>query len=62
MPTIYKQHLYNMTPYTLKYGPVLKNALLPILGDNQNRIARSDSPMRHIDTDMFLHDMAHISH
>ena len=23
MPTIYKQHLYNKTPYTLKYGPGL---------------------------------------
>ena len=35
MPTIYKQHLYNMTPYTLKYGPVLENTLFPVLGDNR---------------------------
>ena len=27
-----------------------------------SRITRPDSPMRHIDTDRFLHDMAHISH
>ena len=28
MPTIYKQHLYNMTPYTLKYGPGLASRKL----------------------------------
>ena len=27
-----------------------------------SRITRPDSPMRHINTDKFLHDMAHISH
>ena len=35
MPTIYKQHLYNITPYTLKYGPGLEKTLFPILGDNR---------------------------
>ena len=34
MPAIYKQHLYNMTPYTLKYGPGLGKTLFPVLGDN----------------------------
>ena len=29
MPTIYKQHLYNMTPYTLKYGPGVPDYLAP---------------------------------
>ena len=35
MPTIYKQHLYNMTPYTLKYGPGLGKTLFLVLGDNR---------------------------
>ena len=35
MPTIYKQHLYNMTPYTLKYGPGLEKNLFPVFGDNR---------------------------
>ena len=35
VPTIYKQHLYNMTPYTLKYGPGLGQTLFPVLGDNR---------------------------
>ena len=35
MPTIYKQHLYSMTPYTLKYGPGLGKTLFPVLGDNR---------------------------
>ena len=35
VPTIYKQHLYNMTPYTLKYGPGLGKTLFPVLGDNR---------------------------
>ena len=35
MSTIYKQHLYNMTPYTLKYGPGLGKTLFPVLGDNR---------------------------
>ena len=58
MPTIYKQHLYNMTSYML----------FPVLGDNRtlrmraSRITRPDSRMRHIDTDRFLHDMAHITY
>ena len=56
MPTIYKQHLYNMTPYTLKYGPGLGKTLFPVLGDNRTlRMrqsgSRPDSPMRQIDTD-----------
>ena len=67
MPTIYKQHLYNMTPYTLKYGPVLEKSCSPssVITEHcacASRITRPDSPMRHIDTDRFLHDMAHISH
>ena len=35
MPTIYKQHLNNMTPYTLKYGPGLGKTLFPVLGDTR---------------------------
>ena len=35
MPTIYKQHLYNMTTYTLKYEPGLGKTLFPVLGDNR---------------------------
>ena len=63
MPTIYKQHLYNTTPYTLKYGPGFGKTLFPVLADNRTlRITRPDSPMRHIDMDRFLHDMALISH
>ena len=67
MPTIYKQHLYNMTPYTLKYGPGLGKTLFPVLGDNRTLRMRQpgfrpDSPMRQIDTDRFLHDMVHITY
>ena len=35
MPTICKQHLYNMTPYSLKYGPGLGKTLFSVLGDNR---------------------------
>ena len=35
MSTIYKQYLYNMTPYTLNYGPDLGKTLFPVLGDNR---------------------------
>ena len=40
VPTIYKQHLYNMTPYTLKYGPGLGKTLFPVLGDNRTLCMR----------------------
>ena len=67
MPTIYKQHLYNMTPYTLKYGPGLEKPCSPssVITEHcacASRITRPDSPMRHIDTDRFLHDMVHITY
>ena len=35
MPTIYKQHLYNMTPYTLKIWARSWKNLFPVLGDNR---------------------------
>ena len=48
-------------------GPVLEKTLFPVLGDNRTLRMRQpgfrpDSPMRQIDTDRFLHDMAHITY
>ena len=53
--------------YTKNMGPVLEKPCSPssVITENcacASRITRPDSPMRYIDTDRFLHDMAHISH
>ena len=67
LPTINKQHLYNMTPNSLKYGPGLGKLCSPssVITEHcacASQITIPDSPMRHIDIDRFLHDMAHILH
>ena len=65
MRTIYKQYLYNMTPYTLKiWARSWKKPCSPspVITEHcacASRITRPVSPMRHIDTDRFLHDMTY---
>ena len=53
--------------YTKNMGPVLEKPCSPssVITEHcacASRIPRPDSPMRHIDTDRFLHDMAHITY
>ena len=64
----FTNNTYTIRPHIHQnMGPVLEKPCSPSSLITKHcacasRITRPDSPMRHIDTDRFLHDLAHISH